>query len=279
MPVGGEGRGRCPWDGKHLGTRMCCGDGCSWPSPFHKQHLPCTQEARDSLPPRCESVTRSRTNSHKHPDPYTTSSHTSPLAQLEKYMGTSSDRVKTREGHGRRHRGHSGEGFSCGHLWCSPAAQGEWVGSWEGLSSYILCKAELLRLAIPARGPLWLWMGLLHRLGKRSQQPVPWCAFLSDFTSPVARPSSLCRAPKTKASPTTGAAPEFSQACCSCHSPKVGAQPLETNCHGMLVVFPSLPSHHTSKGKAPFVSLCCISSSMSLRGIHISLLFVCLFIF
>lgn len=59
-------------------------------------------------------------------------SHTSPAAQLDRDSATGSGRVKTREGHGRRHRGQPGEGFGCGHLWCGPAAQGERVGGGGG---------------------------------------------------------------------------------------------------------------------------------------------------
>lgn len=161
MPVDGRGCGRGLWGEKHLDTRVSCRDGCLWPSPFSQQHPPCNHRVKDSFPPWCESDAGSRTNN----GPTATigqvlttqprqhiPSHTSPLAQLERDSGTGSGRVKTREGNGRRHRGHSGEGFRCGHLWCGPAAQVSRWGAEGGLSPASICKAAVLGLAIPARG-------------------------------------------------------------------------------------------------------------------------------
>jgi len=83
-----------------------------------------------------------------------TPSHTSPLAQIKRDLGTSSDGIKIKEGHGRRQRHYPGCGFSSSHLQHCPTAQGKWVGSGGGTFPAGLCRAAFLGLEIPAQGTL-----------------------------------------------------------------------------------------------------------------------------
>lgn len=140
-----SGRGPCPWtEGDVAGV---CGAGSTW-----TPGCPAGVGARDLLlsPSSIHLAAGKRRTLFPHganlargPGPTTgrvltpqprqlIPSHTSPEAQLDRDSGTGSGRVKTREGHSGRHRDQPGEGFSCGHLWCGPAAQGEQVGGGGG---------------------------------------------------------------------------------------------------------------------------------------------------